>query len=155
MGGKKVFTGRVKLDKSNYDEAKNLYTAETAYEDWEVVKFTYSPEGGITQSWIEYIGRVNVEWNERPTNIKEKQTDKWIWIYGCVNFDADRRCNMRKWQSADAVPTFTISFSKPEGEKTVGEVFKDIETESNMSDDKKEVKEEPKKEAKKDDDLPF
>ena len=151
MGGPKLFTGRVKLDKSNWNETKKLYEASCSYEDWEVVKFTYSPEAWITNSGIDYIGRVQVEGAERPTNIKEKQTEKGIWTYWCVDYDADKRCNMRKGQSADAIPSFTISFSKPEWEKAPGEVFKEIETET----EDKPKKEETKKEEKSDDDLPF
>ena len=150
---KKVFTGRVKLDKSNFDAEKMLYTAEAAYEDWEVIKFTYSPEAWISNSWVEYIGRVNVEGNERPTNIKEKQNERGVFIYGCVNFDADKRCNMRKGQSEDSIPTFTISFSKPDPDEE--HPFNKVEVESDMKDDKKEEKEVEKKEDKKDDDLPF
>ena len=151
MNGKKVFTGRVKLDSTNWNEEKKVYEAETAYKDWEVVKFTYSPEGWITDSWIDYIGRVQVEWAERPTNIKEKQTERWVWVYGCVDYDADRRCNMRKGQSTDWIPTFTISFSKPEADKSLTELAKEIEVEEGET--KKETK--AKEEAKTDDDLPF
>jgi len=149
---KKVFTGWVKLDKSNFNSERGVYVAEAAYKDWEVIKFTYSPEAGISNSWVEYIGRVSVEGNERPTNIKEKQNDRGVFIYGCVNFDADKRCNMRKGQTEDSVPTFTISFSKPDPDEE--HPFNAIETES--EDKPAEKKAEEKKEDKKEkEDLPF
>jgi len=149
---KKVFTGRVKLDKSNFNEEKMVYEAQASYKDWEVVKFTYSPEAWISNSGVEYIGRVQVEGNERPTNIKEKQNEKGVFIYGCVNFDEDKRCNMRKGQSEDSIPTFTISFSKPDPNEEHPFNKVEVEEGSKKDTEKKETKVEDKKE---DEDLPF